>query len=267
MAAYHGKTYGNRNVHQEKGSNQRAASAAGIGQPFHNPYTFIPFPDTVERFLPTALTADEHPRERHRVSGVLDLEIKTLSPLLTCSPVPVSTENEHKVFRALTIGNDVVVPATGVRGALRTLMTILSGGTLGYMDENLWLTQGRDAQLGPSTKMANVPDHAFLAEVVYPGSVRSSGVVRLGETKLEKVDVLKRQIRNLDSERPTNGRKQTLTYEDSKGEVWKVKLSGHPVNPKARKKVCSRPMETSLSCRNISGRPTRAAIAIRPCPS
>jgi len=176
MVGYHGQGYGKGQKSQEKGSNRNAALAVMIGESFHNPYTFIPFPDKVERYLPTALTADEHPDERHRCSGVLNLEIKTLSPLMTCNPVPVSGDKEqHKVFKALTIGNDVVVPATGVRGALRTLMTILSGGTLGYMDDDLWLTQGRDAQLGPSGKMPDVPDQAFLAQVVTPGSATSPG--------------------------------------------------------------------------------------------
>jgi len=228
MAGYHTSNT------QEKGSNQRAASASHIGESFHNPYTFIPFPDKVDRYLPTAITADELQDERHRQSGVLELEIKTISPLMTCSPVPVSEKTDHKEFKALTIGNDVVVPSTGVRGFLRTLMTIISGGTLGYMDEDLWLTQGRDAQLGPSSKMPNVPDNAFLAEVVRPGTGTSPGMIQLGETKLIKVDELNKKIHGLDGKRPTTGRKP-LTYGDSKGVIWNVKLSGRPIMRKAKK--------------------------------
>jgi len=219
---------------QEKGSNQKAAQANSIGESFHNPYTFIPFPGNVNRYLPTALTADEHPDERHRRSGVLELEITTLSPLMTCSPVPVSKKEDHKTFKALTIGNDVIVPSTGVRGTLRTLMTIISGGTLGYMDEELWLTQGRDAQLGPSNMMTDVPDNVFLAEIVRPGSATSPGIIQLGETRLEKVEVLKKTMPNLDKERPTTGKKP-LEYRDSNGVIWKVKLSGRPINPKGKK--------------------------------
>jgi len=219
---------------QENGSNRDAVSAGCIGESFHNPYTFIPFPDKVNRYLPTALTADEHPDERHRRSGVLDLEVTTLSPLMSCNPSPVSNSGEHKSFKALTIGRDVILPSTGVRGSLRTLMTIISGGTLGYMDEDLWLTQDRDAQLGPSSKMPNVPDNVFLAEVVRPGSGIQSGVVQLGETKLMKADVLERTIHGLDRKRPTTGR-QPLTYTDSSGEVWKVKLSGRPIKSKGKK--------------------------------
>ncbi|MFA5906328.1 MAG: hypothetical protein WC836_20545 [Desulfobacula sp.] len=234
MAGPYGKNKGQGLDTQEKGSNKNAASASPIGEPFHNPYTFIPFPDNVERYLPTALTVDEHPDERHRQSGVLDLEIKTLSPLMTCSPVPVSEKEGHKTFKSLTIGNDVIVPATSVRGALRTLMTIISGGTLGYMDEDLWLTQGRDAQLGPSSMISDVPDNAFLAEIVRPGSGISPGIIQLGETKLIKADDLKQSIPNMDNERRTAG-KNPLFYTDSKGEVWKVKLSGRPIKYKGKK--------------------------------
>ena len=51
-------------------------------------------------------------------------------------PKPLDEDAEHKTYQALTIGNDVIVPATGVRGALRTLMTILTGGTLGYLNDD-----------------------------------------------------------------------------------------------------------------------------------
>ncbi len=216
---------------QEKGSNKDAASPKILGEPFHNPYTFIPFPKQVDRNLPTPLTADERPSELHRTSGVLELTIKTLSPLMTCHPVPISEKKGHKTYKSLTIGKDVIVPATGVRGALRTLMTIISGGTLGYMDEDLWLTQGRDVQLGPSTKNPDVPDHVFLAEVIRPGTANSPGKIQLGETELIKADTLKKKIRDLDYRRPTNGEKPLPPYED----IWKIKLSGRPIMRRNKK--------------------------------
>ncbi len=228
--------HNNRGNTQEKGSNGNAASPDKIGEPFHNPYTFIPFPEKVKRFFPTPLTADEFVNERHRKSGVLELEIKTLSPLMTCSPEPVCEQNGHKRFKALSTGKDVVLPATGVRGALRTLMTILSGGTLGYMDENLWLTQGRDAQLGPNRSMDGVPNNAFLAEIVTPGNSTRPGVIELGETKLIPASVLGGKIDHLDSKRPkAGGKPQTLTYKDKDGVEWKVKLSGLPIKPEGKK--------------------------------
>ncbi len=234
MAGYHKHPKSRAGSAQEKGSNRNAAPAVCIGEPFHNPYTFIPFPESVKRFLPTPLTIDEHPDERHRKSGVLELEITTLSPLMTCNPRHVSEKDGHKTYNALSIGNDIIVPATGVRGALRTLMTVISGGTLGYMDDNLWLTQGRDAQLGPSTKMPRVPDNPFLAEVIRPGSETRSGMIRLGRTKLIPANSLRRSIPDLDRKRPTTGKKP-LTYTDDAGDVWQVKLSGRPIMRKAKK--------------------------------
>lgn len=228
MARY-GNNNGGRGAHgdmQEKGSNLNAAPASLIGEPFHNPYTFIPFPKDVERYLlPTPLTADERPDEKHRKSGVLEIEIKTISPLLSCGPNAESNDNGHNSYRALTIGNDVIVPATGVRGALRTLMTIISGGTLGYLDEELWLTQGRDAQLGPSNKNQSIPDKPFLAEVVRAGDSTQSGIIRLGTTKLVPAKDIKKKCDKIDDFRPTKEWKPVVTYEDDEGE-WKVKLSG-----------------------------------------
>ncbi len=50
---------------------------------------------------------------------------------MTCAPDAKQVlPNGHKILSALTIDDDVIVPATGIRGALRTLMTILTGGTL-----------------------------------------------------------------------------------------------------------------------------------------
>jgi hypothetical protein len=224
---------------QEKGNNKNAASASHIGEAFNNPYTFIPFPKQVNRFASTALTADESnesPEDKKRKTGVLDLEIKTLSPLLTCSPIPVSDKSEHKTYKALTIDNDVILPSTGIRGALRTLMTILSGGTLGYLDENLWLLpQARDARLGPDPKNPEVPDKPFLAKVVHPGSSTVPGIIELGETRLMPAVDLSRQINNnLDKKRPTTGN-SPLVWRDGSNQTWEVKLSGRPINKKGKR--------------------------------
>lgn len=226
----------NRNQHINS-SNINAMDASILGEPFHNPYTFIPFPESVDdRFAPTALTADEIPDEQHRRSGVLELTIETLSPLLTCSPTPdCKLKNGHKSYKALTINDDVIVPSSGVRGSLRTLMTILSGGTLGYMDEDLWLVQKRDARLGPSSQYPDLPDKAFLAEVIQPGNVNLPGIIELGKTKLVPVNSLEQKFRNLDRSRPTTRRIKPLTYKDHTGEVWKVKLSGRPIKKRGKK--------------------------------
>jgi hypothetical protein len=112
-----------------------------------------------------------------------------------------------------------------VRGALRTLMTTITGGTLGYMDENLWLCQGRDAQLGPKgkTSLNSVPDNVFLAKVIRPGNATHDGVVQLGITDLEKAEVLGR----IDDKRPSNGK---YNCQDLRHSGKEVRLSGRPVN-------------------------------------
>ena len=96
----------------------------GRDSSFHNPYTFIPFPPeepgVLDRQPSTPLTIDEDPNERDRFTGVIELEVVTQTPLLTCEADPINPnpKDGHKRYRALTIGRDVIVPATGVRAAL-----------------------------------------------------------------------------------------------------------------------------------------------------
>ena len=154
-----------------------------LGGEFHNPYTFIPFTNKApDRDAPTPLTADERESEADRFTGILELKITTESPLLTSEADPYEgAKGSHQKFHALTIGDDVIVPATGVRGALRNLLTIITGGTLGYLDEDLWLCQGRDSF--PEEQLA-------LARVMRPGNRYSDGEVALGKTAFITVGTL-----------------------------------------------------------------------------
>ncbi len=238
---------GGRGPAPEKAVNRTAASAGTLGNSFHNPYTFIPFPQNPpKRGFPTPLTIDE--AETDRFTGILELDIKTLSPLMTCSPIPLDPKSDHKTYPALSIGSDVVVPATGVKGALRSLMTILAGGNLGYLDEGLWLCQGRDAQLGPVKKDTGEvkPRHVFLARVERPGDQTRSGTVRLGETDLVKLRELERKIVNLDKKRPQLGKKiptiwasspklEKISEKRTEQCPWQIKLSGRPINKKGKR--------------------------------
>lgn len=238
------------------GSNDDAAEPHLLGEAFHNPYTFIRFPrNGPERVGPTPLTIDEI--ERDRFTGTIHIEVETLSPLLTCNPEPVQKVGDHAIYAALTIGQDVVVPATGVRGAFRSLMTILAGGTLSYVDEEAWLCQGRDATLGPRGKYspAAVPAHSFLAEVVQPGNASRAGKVILGKTRLVKVEVLEAAARraqlDLQLLRPKQGQQRRYYYTDEDcstlvaqadpTHAWKVKLSGRPVNSKGKREGLFQP--------------------------
>lgn len=221
----------------------RGEDPSPIGSPFYNPYTFIPFPTKVERDVATFLTADEV--EKDRFTGVLNLKVKTLSPLMTCDPVPYTPkEEDHKKFHALTIGNDVVLPATSVRGSLRTLMTILAGGTLGYMDTNMWLCQGRDLPVGPTMKEKNLP--VFLAKVEKPGGMMRPGTLRLGKAWLISARKLEGIDYELKNKRPKTGKVNSYYIDDPESPTrivdkpsdkfrYELKLSGKPINPKGKR--------------------------------
>ncbi|MFO0695992.1 MAG: hypothetical protein U0230_20685 [Polyangiales bacterium] len=238
-----GPMYGAREPAPRPSSPQRGASAAVLGEAFHNPYTFLPF-GKPRRMPPTPLTIDEV--EKDRITGLVELELETLSPLLTCDPEPIEEKNGHRTYRVLSSGADVIVPATGVRGALRTLMTILTGGTLGYADELAWLCQGRDTALGPRSEKAPnpaIPKNCFLAEVLEPGSDRRSGRVRVARASLVKAAPDGRNDRYM-SDRPKNGQRQPKLFCGTDGQPTKrasdqtphrLKLSGRPVQPKGKR--------------------------------
>lgn len=228
-------------------TNVGAAEPDVLGEPFHNPYTFIPFAQKPPiRRAPTPLTIDEV--EKSRFTGILDLEVELLSPLLTADPTPHKEDRGHREHTVLAVGDDVIVPATGVRGVLRSLLSVLTGGTLGHIDEEAWLCQGRDAKLGPASKFnKGLPAHVFLAEVVVPGKVNRDGVVRVGKTRLVKAQDLERAaqrsgINHLPRPRPGDRVKHLWANEgaarvgrNSDAGSWKVKLSGRPVNPKGKR--------------------------------
>jgi hypothetical protein len=229
--------------------NASGADPSVLGEPFHNPYTFIPFPsEAPERTAPTPITIDEE--ESDRFTGVLDLEIELLSPLLTNSPIHTSEVERHKTYEALTIGNDVVVPATGVRGALRSLLSIITGGTLSHVDEEAFLCQGRDARLGPAANATRgkVPDHAILGKVTKPGKLGRSGKILLGKTKLIKTDLIEQLAQRAGIHRlprpEAGGRGESLWMDDDCTHVsqqkdarhpWEIKLSGRPINRKGKR--------------------------------
>ena len=234
-------------------NNAGAALPKVLGLPFHNPYTFIRFPENVKRGAPTLLTVDEV--EPDRFTGILELDVKTLSPLMTCAPQPISgDQNSHKTYPVLAIEQDVIVPATGIRGALRSLMGLIAG-TLGHVDEELWLCQGRDLPLGPASPATRgkVPEMVCLAEVVEPGNAGRSGTVRLGETRLMKYDELDNlaKKKNFSLKRPSAGKRQSSIWVDDSNEsisttpdgkhTWCVKLSGRPINPNGKREGLFKP--------------------------
>lgn len=152
---------------------------------FHNPYTFIPFARSPvrPRKAPTPLTAEE--AERSRLTGTLTVRVLTTSPLLSQDAEPSNPKDEHPEHQALRVNDDIIVPATSVRGSLRTLLTILTSGTLGYVDEDIILRQGRDLKLPLTPPPPGRPEQGlFLGLVRRAGSKRSNGEIELGTTLL-----------------------------------------------------------------------------------
>jgi hypothetical protein len=243
-----GRSHHGHGQPQARADNQGAADPSVFGSLFHNPYTFLPFPQQEpKRRRPTPLTIDELERDRH--TGLIELRLCTLSPLMSCSPVAVDPSAEHKTYGALRVGQDPIVPATGIRGVLRNLLTILTGGALGYLDETLWLTQGRDLPLGPRSEKApnpNQPKRAFLGRVVRAGSATRSGTIQLGRTKLVPVEEVERLLRDLGDRRPTAQRQKPVFVDEqlriyaahpSDRTPWQLKLSGRPINDRGKREA------------------------------
>ena len=243
-------------------SNISKAPPSVLGLPFNNPYSFLPFPqDAPKRNCATLHTDDEAPGSMTTYSGTLDLCIKTNSPLLTTRPEPTKF-GKQEVYEALTIGDDVVVPATSIRGMLRGLASILTGGTLVNMNPNEFLCQDRDLNLGPRGKNSpsGTPKHVFLGEVIRPGTPLREGTIRLGETLLVPANSIQKANQGK-LPRPDNQGKQdalwigldvanknvtAISQKESARTPWKVKLSGSPVKKESKKEGAFRPNGTTI---------------------
>ncbi|MDR2439799.1 MAG: hypothetical protein LBE12_10580 [Planctomycetaceae bacterium] len=219
-----------------------------IGFPFHNPYTFIPFTKNGKRNKPTLQTADE--TEQDRFTGIIELKITTQSPLLTYQPEKDKQEG-HAEYKALTIGNDVIVPATSVRGALRYLLTVVTGGPLTVVDEEMVLCQGRNLSMDiDPANSRNPKEPCCLARVISPGNSKHGGTIQLGETVIvPAVDIKNKYHGNFDDKRPKDKQKVHYLWADYNSNKivsvsekqdathkWQVKLCGKPVNTKGVKR-------------------------------
>jgi len=249
-----GRSGRDRNTHQPQQRNHskiEKADASVIGLPFNNPYSFIPFPsEAPTRGEFSRQTVDELSDETQRYTGIIKLKVTTNSPLLTSAPQSIE-RNGNNVHKILSIGNDVIVPATSIRGMLRSLASIITGGTLTNMNPNEFLCEGRDLNLGPRGKKSppNTPDNVFLAEVVTAGTDFRDGTIRLGETKLLKAESIEQALKGERLSRPDNNGKQKPLWAaiDSNNRItaigksssdstkWKIKLSGQPIGRKPKR--------------------------------
>jgi len=182
-------------------------NACSLGQPFANPYTFLPFDDSKPiRREPISRTADES--DSSRISGILEFDAVTESPLLSSEGVSFKqNENGHCSYRALRIGNDVIYPATGVRGSFRSLMTAVTGNGLRYLDKNAYLVDGR------VEKDVYNKNHQ-LALIVRTGTSSRSGKVVLGSQEKISLEKLEREFGITDE------------YRERDKPIWVRKLSG-----------------------------------------
>lgn len=226
---------------------------------FHNPYTFWDFPEINARESITPYSIGDI-KSPETFSGVLELKVTLESPLLIkagysneeCCKIRNNKKiynniNEHKKYKALTIGDDVIVPASSVRGSLRYLMTLITDGPLLKIDNNEYLSQGRDINLGNDKKKL------FLAQVIKKGAHNRDGEIMLGETKLIKFSLLNnfyKEENGVCLERPSienntvkyfvtfdnNNKLESIEkidkYESSPHEknTWVLKLSGEPID-------------------------------------
>ncbi len=232
----------------QRRDNAGAADPKTLGNPFHNPYTFVPFATVAPPMRePTLLTADES--ELDRFTGIIKIRVRTLSPLLSCAPASADAPKQKPTRAALQAGNRFILPASGVRGALRNLMTVITGGRLGAESEGVWLCQGRDLQLGPASQNnRNAPPAVFLARVTKVGSEDRPGEVELNGLRETGVLLTLAELRLPDSQRPNprNGKRDTRGSVPVAGTRWIAKLSGRPVNGDGKREGVFMPSNTML---------------------
>lgn len=227
-----------KSVSITKKRKNHSTNAHELGSSFTNPYSFIPFSSKKPtRKEPTPRTIDE---EEDRYSGILQIKVKLNSPLLSPEAEPVNPEkqNPHKSYRALKIGDSVIYPATGVRGAMRHLMTVVTGGSLRYLDNESYLCDDRwdsnkknekNLQLGLITKV---------------GDRNKPGTIALGTQRFIRVKELEalfsQKHKRLDDYRDgrvicvkwdSNMKKPEFSFEKNPpiGFDKRLKVSGRPV--------------------------------------
>lgn len=157
-------------------SNRTNPQKGLLNNPFVNPYTFMPFTSQPpEQRPPTARNRDDQ-AEVDAFTGTITVSLRNHTPLLTIDPKPTSGEAEHKRYQILKIGKDVIVPATGVRGAMRSMLEAICGGSVAVLADHIWLREGHY----PNGRIGQT---AILAQVHEPGDTTRSGTLLLGETR------------------------------------------------------------------------------------
>ncbi|MGH8897666.1 MAG: RAMP superfamily CRISPR-associated protein [Egibacteraceae bacterium] len=98
---------------------------------FINPYTFVPFPQGLDRDTIRERPAGHRTLQPDRLSGSITVEWTATTPLLIrvqqqdeCATFPTNGSGEH------------VIPGSSIKGALRSLHETLAGGCLRVLDQD-----------------------------------------------------------------------------------------------------------------------------------
>jgi len=230
---------------QKSKSSKSQSNSEKLGQPFVNPYSFMPFSDVSGKLAhPTHHSIDEGEK---RFSGILKFNVNLNSPLMTLMAEPDNgIDAKHGNYKALTIGSSVIYPSTGVRGSLRHLMTMITGGRLRYLDNEMYVVEDR----WDSEKKAN--KNFQLALISKVGGRDKFGKVVLGKQKpIRAIDVeslFRRHNKDINEYRKNgklvwvkwdwNNEKvpSSLNFSDKPPSGYNkvLKISGIPINPKKK---------------------------------
>lgn len=105
--------------------------AAGLvkSEGFVNPYTFVP--------LPSAASARSEPTS-HRTftgrSGLIHVEIETLTPLLIGGDRVAATTGQPATVKPIRVGETYVIPPTTLKGLVRSMVEVMTGSCLRNFD-------------------------------------------------------------------------------------------------------------------------------------
>ena len=96
------------------------------------PYNFVPLPDRIIRLTPDKILPDQDQYHSNRLTGYLDCELITESPLYTRAALtPKDYEagaqaKDESAFFYITDKNKPVIPGSSLRGLLRNLVEIVT---------------------------------------------------------------------------------------------------------------------------------------------
>ncbi len=129
----------------------KRTAAAGLASTggFVNPYTFVP--------LPTA-ASPRHAPISHRTftgrSGRITVEVETLTPLLIGGEREAATTGRAATVSPIRLGDKYVIPATTLKGMVRSMVEVMTGSCLRNVDLTRRFT--RRAVVGEALRCAYI---------------------------------------------------------------------------------------------------------------